>query len=91
MPNWLSYILLGAIVVHLILISVCVYRVWRGQNTVDRLIGSDLVGLLFLCVILLLALITLQPLYIDLALGLAALGFIVTLLLAKFIGDGHAE
>lgn len=91
MPNWLSYILLGAIVIHLILISVCVYRVWRGQNTVDRLIGSDLVGLLFLCVILLLALITLQPLYIDLALGLAALGFIVTLLLAKFIGDGHAE
>ncbi len=91
MSTWLAYILLGSVVVHLTLISVCVYRVWRGENTVDRLIGADLVGILFLSMLILLALISLEPLYLDLILGLAALGFIVTVLLAKFIGDGHAD
>lgn len=83
-------ILIVALLVHLLLIVTCTFKVWRGQNAVDRLIGADLIGILALSVLVILALITGQTLYIDVALGLAALGSIITILIAKFITDESA-
>lgn len=80
-------VLLIALLVHLALIPFVVYRVWRGENLPDRLVAADLVGILALAILVLMALLGRQPMYIDVALGLAALGFIVTILLAKFIAD----
>jgi len=76
-----------ALAVHIALIAVCVWRVWRGQNVIDRLIGADLVGTLMLAVLVLIALILVNSTYIDVALGLAALGFVGTIALAKYIAD----
>jgi multisubunit Na+/H+ antiporter MnhF subunit len=64
-----------------------VWRVWRGENVIDRLMGADLVGTLILAVLVLIALIRNNALYIDVALGLAALGFVSTIALAKYIAD----
>lgn len=91
MPDWLAYILLGSLLIHLLLIGYCVLRVWFGKSATDRLIGADLVGILSLAVLILIAALLGRSLYVDVAVGLAAVGFVVTLLLAKFIGDGHAE
>jgi multisubunit Na+/H+ antiporter MnhF subunit len=87
MSDILSLVLNIALAVHIALISVCVWRVWRGENVIDRLIGADLVGTLMLAVLVLVALIRLNPTYIDVALGLAALGFVGTIALAKYISD----
>ena len=76
-----------SLAVHLALIAVCVWRVWRGENVIDRLIGADLIGTLFLGILILGALILANSVYLDVALGLAALGFISTLALAKYIVD----
>lgn len=89
MDQILFYTLHGALVIHIALIAVCVWRVWRGENVIDRLIGADLVGTLMLAVLVLIALIWLNPIYIDVALGLAALGFVGTIALAKYIADQH--
>ena len=62
-------------------------RVWRGENVIDRLIAVELVTTLFLAVLVLIALIFERTIYIDVALGLAALGFIGTLALAKYVAD----
>jgi multisubunit Na+/H+ antiporter MnhF subunit len=87
MSNILSIVLNAALAIHIALIAVCVWRVWRGENAIDRLIGADLVGTLMLAVLVLLALILVNATYIDVALGLAALGFVGTIALAKYLAD----
>lgn len=80
-------VLYGALVIHVVLIGVALWRIWRGDNIVDRLIGADLATIVTLAVLVVLSLITRNSIYIDVALGLAALGFIGTIALAKYIAD----
>ncbi|HID51122.1 MAG TPA: Na(+)/H(+) antiporter subunit F, partial [Anaerolineae bacterium] len=69
------------------LIAAAVWRVWRGENSIDRLIGTDVVTTLMLAVLVLISLIFRDSVYIDVALGLGALSFIGTVALAKFLAD----
>ncbi|MFN4243443.1 MAG: monovalent cation/H+ antiporter complex subunit F [Tepidisphaerales bacterium] len=91
MSPLLAYLLVGALILHLLLAAYCVYRVWLGYSAADRLVGADLVGILSLSVLVLIAVVLNRAAYIDVAVALAAVGFVVTLLLAKFIADGHAD
>ena len=63
------------------------WRVWRGENVIDRLIGVELMATLFLAVLVLISLIYGDSIYIDVALALGALSFIGTLALAKYVAD----
>jgi multisubunit Na+/H+ antiporter MnhF subunit len=83
----LTYVLYLALLVHIGLLAVVLWRVWRGENVIDRLMGADLLNTLVLSVLALLALIERDSIYIDVALGLAALGFIGTIALAKYVAD----
>lgn len=85
--NSLNIALVGSLGVHIILIGICVYRVWRGENVIDRLIGADLVGTLVLAILVLIGLIERTSIYFDVALGLAALGFVGSVVLAKYLAD----
>ena len=89
MTTVLNLVLYLALLVHMILIGVALWRVWRGEHIVDRLIGADLIGTLTLAILVLVALIDNDGIYIDIALGLAALGFIGTIALAKYIADAQ--
>ena len=83
----LSLALYISLLLHVIMIGVAVWRVWRGENVIDRLIGTDLVSTLFLSVLVLISLIFRESIYIDVAMGLAALGFISVIALAKYVAD----
>lgn len=83
----LIVVLYAALVIHIILIGIALWRVWRGENIVDRLIGADLITTITLAILVILAVIDRNSIYIDVALGLAALGFIGTIALAKYIAD----
>jgi multisubunit Na+/H+ antiporter MnhF subunit len=87
MATILTYVLYLALLVHIGLLAVVLWRVWRGDNIIDRLMGADLLGTLTLAVLVLLALIERNSIYIDVALGLAALGFIGIIALAKYVAD----
>jgi multisubunit Na+/H+ antiporter MnhF subunit len=87
MTTVLDLVLYVALLVHMVLIGIALWRVWRGEHIVDRLIGADLIGTLTLAILVLVALIDNDSIYIDIALGLAALGFIGTIALAKYIAD----
>ncbi|MCL4264112.1 MAG: cation:proton antiporter [Anaerolineae bacterium] len=76
-----------SLIIHITLIGISVWRVWRGDNVIDRLIGTELVTTLFLAVLVLVSLIFRDSVYIDVALGLAALSFIGTVALAKYLAD----
>ncbi len=87
MADILSVVLYGALIIHIGLVAIALWRVWRGENVIDRVIGFDLSGLLTLAILVLLSLIRQNSIYIDVALGLAALGFISTIALAKYLAD----
>jgi multisubunit Na+/H+ antiporter MnhF subunit len=85
--NVLIYTLNLSLAIHIALIAVCVWRVGRGENLIDRLIGLDMTATLILAVLVLVSFISQDVIYIDIALALAALGFIGTIALARYIAD----
>lgn len=87
MEQILTSTILIALALHIIMVSVAVWRVWRGENVIDRLIGVDLVSTLFLAILVLVSLIYRDSIYLDVALVLGALGFVGTIALAKYVAD----
>lgn len=83
----LNLTLYAALLIHILLMGVALYRVLRGENVVDRLIGFELMSTLTLAILVILALISRDSIYLDVALGLGALGFIGTIALAKYVAD----
>ena len=76
-----------SLAVHMLLISYALWRVWKGENQIDRLLAIELVGTLVLAVLVLVALVERSNLYVDVALGLGMLGFIGIVAYAKFAAD----
>jgi len=87
MESILSFVLQAALVIHILLLGVSIWRVWRGENVIDRLIASDLATTLALGVLVIVALIRGSSLYLDVALALALMGFVGTLALTRYIVD----
>jgi len=87
MQSVLLIVLYLSLIVHIGLIGVSVWRVWRGENIIDRLMGADLISTLTIAILILIALFERNSIFIDVAVGLAALGFVSTIALAKYIAD----
>ena len=87
MTELLDYVLWLVLVVHLIMALIAAWRTWRGENGVERLIGLDLASTLTLAVVVLVSIIQRNSIYMDLAIALAALSYLSTVVLAKFISD----
>jgi multisubunit Na+/H+ antiporter MnhF subunit len=87
MENSLTIALIVALTFHVLMVAIAMWRVWRGENVIDRLIGVELVSTLFLAILVLVSLILQESIYIDIALVLGALGFVGTIALAKYIAD----
>jgi multisubunit Na+/H+ antiporter MnhF subunit len=89
MSDLVTVVIYIALAAHVVMMAVALWRIIRGENQIDRLMGVDLIGLLSLAVLILIALIFRDSLYIDVALSLAALGFVSTIALARFIVTDH--
>jgi len=76
-----------SLLVHVALIVVVAWRLWNGENVIDRLMASDLASNLAMAVLVLIGLIHRQVIFLDVALGLAALGYITIIAFAKYIAD----
>lgn len=87
MEQVLNSVLLAALAIHVILWGIALWRVWQGENVIDRLIGVELMNTLTLALLVLLAVIQGRSLYIDVALALAALGYVGTIALAKYAAE----
>ncbi len=87
MEQVLNSVLLTAVAIHVILWGIALWRVWRGENVIDRLIGVELMSTLTLALLVLLAVVQGRSLYMDVALALAALGYVGTIALAKYAAE----
>lgn len=87
MKELLNTLLLASLLIHIGMLSVCVWRVWRGENAIDRLLAADVISTIVLAIFIIIAMATDNQRFIDLAIGLAALGFIGTIALARYIAN----
>ena len=76
-----------SLLIHVAAMGLAAWRLWTGENVIDRLIASDLLSNLALATLVLMALIRRQAIYIDVALGLAALGYITVIAFARYIAE----
>ena len=65
------------------------YRVVFGDTLPERLQAVDLLTTLLIGIIVLLALVEGSSIFIDLAIALAAFGFIGTISIARYISEGR--
>ena len=75
------------LVAHLLMALVAAWRVWRGENGVNRLAGLDLASTLTIAILVIISIIRANIIYIDVAIAAAALSYISTIALAKYISD----
>lgn len=72
----------------IVLIIPCAYRVWVGPSGADRLQAIDTITTLLIGIIIVLALLQGVGMFVDVAIAIAAFGFIGTLALARYISEG---
>lgn len=78
-----------ALIVMIVLLFPCMYRVLRGPSPADRLQAVDTITTLLIGIIVLLALLQGSGFVVDIALALAAFSFIGTLALARYLSEGR--
>jgi multicomponent Na+:H+ antiporter subunit F len=66
---------------------VAIWKVWRGSYIIDRLIALDVSGTLVLAVLVLIAIVKQDSIFIDIAIGIAALSAISTINLARYFAQ----
>jgi multisubunit Na+/H+ antiporter MnhF subunit len=80
----------AALIVLVVLIMPCAYRVWIGPSAADRLQAIDTITTLLIGIIIVLAILRNTMMFIDVAIALAAFAFIGTIALARYISEGKA-
>jgi multisubunit Na+/H+ antiporter MnhF subunit len=66
----------------------CAYRVWRGPSPADRLQAIDTMTTLLIGIIVVLVPVQGSALVIDVGIALAALSFVATLAIARYLAEG---
>jgi len=69
----------------------CLYRAARGPTVPDRILAINIVGTKTLVVLVLIAYIFDQPMYLDIALVYGLLNFIVTVAAARYMETGKIK
>ncbi|MFO7536540.1 MAG: MrpF/PhaF family protein [Chloroflexota bacterium] len=87
MTDFLTITLYLSLLIHVVLIAVTTWFVGRSENVINRLLSLELLGTLILAVLILIAIINNERIYIDVALGLAAMGFVGMVAVARYIAD----
>lgn len=82
MPYWTLHVVLGW---YLVLILLLLLHTRRTDRVVDRLVSFDALSILFVGVLSALAVQRQEPFYLDIALVVALLGFVQTVMAARLL------
>ncbi len=87
MENVLTITIWIVLAAHLLMTFAAAWKVLRGENAVVRLAGLDLASTLTIAVLVIISIIRESSIFIDVAIAVAALGYLSTVALAKYISD----
>jgi multicomponent Na+:H+ antiporter subunit F len=74
------------VAVLVVLILLCIIRLFLGPTPADRVVAVDTVNTLSVAALIILGLIYQQVIFIDVAIVYALLSFVSTLYIAKYLG-----
>lgn len=77
------------LVIMVVLLAICTWRVAVGPSPADRLQAIDTITNLLIGIIVVLALVQGRAFLVDVALALAAFGFVSTVAIARYLGEGR--
>lgn len=77
-----------ALIILIVLLLPCAYRVFKGPRPAERLQALDLITMLLIGIVILLAVVQGSAFVVDVALALAAFGFVSTLAIARYLASG---
>lgn len=84
--RWFAF---NSATIFLVLLTlVCLYRAYVGPTSTDRVITINVISTKITTIIALLAVLTLEDAFVDVALVYAMIGFIMTVCVAKYIEKG---
>lgn len=69
----------------------CLYRVWRGPTSADRIVAVDILGILVVAFCVFSVVFLKRRFLMDIAIAWAIFGFIGTLALAKYLEGKHFD
>jgi multisubunit Na+/H+ antiporter MnhF subunit len=78
-----------ALIILIVLLVPCVWRMLRAPNAAERLQAIDLFTTLLIGIIVVLALVEGIAFIVDIGIALAAFSFIGTLAIARYLSDGR--
>lgn len=85
LTSWIA----GTVV--LLAVLACVFRVVRGPSLADRILGLELMTTLGVCLIGIVAVRAGLTVYLDVAIGLALVGFLATVAFSRFLQRLHRQ
>lgn len=77
------------LVVMVLMLALCTWRVAIGPSPADRLQAIDTTTNLLIGIIVVLALVQGRAFLVDVALALAAFGFVATVAISRYISEGR--
>ncbi|MFC1787405.1 monovalent cation/H+ antiporter complex subunit F [Halobacteriota archaeon] len=69
--------------------ALCLYRVLKGPTVPDRIVAVNVIGTYALVVLVLIAYVSGQVMFIDIALTYALLNFLIAIIAARYLGTGR--
>lgn len=85
LPTWVLALTAVLLLVAMVMAGV---RIVRGPHAADRVVALDMLSLLGVAAAALAALVARSPVFVDIALGVALIGFLATVAFAAFIERG---
>lgn len=83
----LAFLVASAAIIAMVL--AVLYRAYKGPTNADRMVAINAISTKVIVLISLLAVLTDQPTFVDIALIYAMIGFIATIALAKYVENGR--
>ncbi|MBX3063069.1 MAG: monovalent cation/H+ antiporter complex subunit F [Anaerolineae bacterium] len=89
MDSFVNFGVQSAMIVMVLLLLLCSYRIFRGPTPADRLQAIDFASTLLIGITVLLAIIQQDYLLVDVGIAVAGLGFVGTVAVARYLADGQ--
>lgn len=89
MSELTTFLVQASLVILIVLLIPCVYRVLKGESFADRLQAIEATMILLIGIIVLLMLVQQSPFILDVGIALAAFSFIATLGISRYLSEGQ--
>lgn len=81
----MNMLIVAIIVILAIAAFLCLFRIFRGPTIADRMVGVDIMGIIFVGVTAVTGIIYRLSFLLDVAIALALISFVASIALAKYL------